>query len=457
MSSASHLERYTRLFSAFNRHRAAAPHFRAVRFRPGFESMEQQTLLSAVVPPAKLPGPAFVGDFDGQPDLLTIDAGSNDLTLTSDFNGPNPVTSTMSSGGVDPSVAFAFSTLSGFDNLVVGNTGDGVLALFQGTSKGLTLESALNVPGLQDAAAFLVSRVSSHEVQFYVLLKSQLQAPTATEGPFFVVLSNSVPGVPPILLPGSITSPPGQFAPSSQGSSGVAQLVPLQESSLALIGTLLPLNADAISSAPLPAGETQAVSALLSPASGPVSIGQSLLGREDRFELASAGNEVQRLTPVDHAPEPGNPSAAAWQRYTLGTGDALEQFDREHPDLYRRSSDDAPGTKASTGENEGERATSAGTVVFETSTATASHVAVADVACGAIDLLCGDDSLLESPKWWRDDATAPTELRPAPTRSELLPSLALTTVVAGCLYFGAAGERGRVNGRRTGTRRRHWI
>ena len=37
------------------------------------------------------PVTSFVGNFDGQTDLVTVNAGSNDLTLISDFNGPNAV------------------------------------------------------------------------------------------------------------------------------------------------------------------------------------------------------------------------------------------------------------------------------------------------------------------------------------------------------------------------------
>ena len=82
------------------------------------------------------PGPTFVGNFNGQTDLVTVNAGSNDLTLISGFNGPEPVTTTISSGGVDPATAFEFSSETGFDDLVVGNGGDGVLALFEGSSEG---------------------------------------------------------------------------------------------------------------------------------------------------------------------------------------------------------------------------------------------------------------------------------------------------------------------------------
>ena len=53
------------------------------------------------------------------------------LTLISDFNGSDPVTSTIASGGVDPDAAFAFGDGSGFEDLVVGNAGDGELSLFE--------------------------------------------------------------------------------------------------------------------------------------------------------------------------------------------------------------------------------------------------------------------------------------------------------------------------------------
>ncbi len=74
------------------------------------------------------PGPTFVGDFNGQTDLVTVNAGSNNLTLISDFDGADSVTTTISSGGVDPATAFEFSSDTGLDDLVVGNAGDGVLA-----------------------------------------------------------------------------------------------------------------------------------------------------------------------------------------------------------------------------------------------------------------------------------------------------------------------------------------
>src|SRR5262249_48207644 len=94
------------------------------------------------------PRPTFVGNFNGQPDLVTVKAGSNDLTLISGFTGSSPAISTIASGGVSPDTAFAFSSGSGFEDLVVGNEGDGALALFDGGAAGLSLMSVESEPGL---------------------------------------------------------------------------------------------------------------------------------------------------------------------------------------------------------------------------------------------------------------------------------------------------------------------
>src|SRR5262249_33007576 len=114
------------------------------------------------------PGPTFVGDIngDGALDLVTVNAGSSDLTLVSSFAGANPVTTAVSSGGIDPTTAFAFDS-DGFENLVVGNAGDGVLARFEGGPDGLTLASAASEPSLPEPSALIFSALSGGQVQFY--------------------------------------------------------------------------------------------------------------------------------------------------------------------------------------------------------------------------------------------------------------------------------------------------
>ena len=108
---------------------------------------------------------SFVGNFNGQHDLLSINAGSNDLTLISDFNRPDPVTTTIASGGVDPETAFAFSSEGGFDDLVVGNSGDGELALFEGGESGLDMISTEADPNLPSPTDLAFSAVTGGQVR----------------------------------------------------------------------------------------------------------------------------------------------------------------------------------------------------------------------------------------------------------------------------------------------------
>ena len=165
------------------------------------------------------PGPLFVGNFDGKPDLVTVNAGSNNLTLISDFMNADRTTIPISSGGTEPDAAFSFSFPgSVFDNLVVGNGGDGVLALFEGSEEGLTLTSSETNPDLPSPTALAFSALTGGKIQFYA-------ATAGREGATLVDL-------PLDLSLGGETQPPPP-------TNNLAQLVPLQQSSLAVVGTLL--------------------------------------------------------------------------------------------------------------------------------------------------------------------------------------------------------------------------
>ena len=113
------------------------------------------------------PVTSLVGGFGGQTDLVTVNAGSNDLTLISGFEGADAATSTLASGGIDPDTAFAFASGSGFEDLVVGNSGDGVLSLFEGGPAGLGLTSVTTEPNLPDPTALAFSALTGGQVQFY--------------------------------------------------------------------------------------------------------------------------------------------------------------------------------------------------------------------------------------------------------------------------------------------------
>ena len=71
--------------------------------------------------------------------LATLNAGSNDGTLITGLGSASPLTQTFATGGDRPTTGFAGDfNGNGFTDLVVGNNGDGHLALLLGGAGGLT-------------------------------------------------------------------------------------------------------------------------------------------------------------------------------------------------------------------------------------------------------------------------------------------------------------------------------
>ncbi len=355
------------------------------------------------------PGPTFVGDFSGQTDLVTVNAGSNDLTLISGFIGPDPVSTSIASDGVDPATAFEFSSDSGFDDLVVGNGGNGVLALFEGSAEGLTLSSSETVSDLPSPTSLAFASLSDGQVQFYA----------ATEG-------EEAAAIVALSLGGGAVS--ALSAPASLISSGVAQLVPLQESSLALVGTLLTVTIEsstggltnagefgAISALALSselstgeltnAGEIGAISALALSSAAPASLGQPVYSRgAGNGGLDSDGNDQQVVAPENAAATPGTPNNPAWQRYTLGTDEAIERFDREHPELAPGTNTAPSATDPDEAPNEAELAPEEGGAPGPNWISTVTQNLRVKAADTVIDRLCGHDRLEINRSWWREDA-----------------------------------------------------
>jgi hypothetical protein len=107
------------------------------------------------------PGPLFVDNFTGNPgqlDLVTINAGSNDLSLVPDINGGNVVAQSIPSGGVQPVAAVegSFGGTGGGNDLLVANNGDGHLALFLSGADGLTLAQTSEEPDLPNPSALAI-------------------------------------------------------------------------------------------------------------------------------------------------------------------------------------------------------------------------------------------------------------------------------------------------------------
>jgi hypothetical protein len=255
------------------------------------------------------PVTSFVGSFNGQPDLVTVNAGSNDLTLISNFEGSSPVVSTLASGGVDPTTAFDFAGGNGFEDLVVGNSGDGSLALFEGGPEGLSLASVESEPNLPEPTALAFSALPGGTVQFYA-------ATAGRESAELVALSLSIPSETVTSLSGSVPA------------STTVQLVALQETSLPLVATVLTLTLAVSGEEPgaVPA-ESEALGVVATVAGAGTSAGQGPISTA-RGVSATTGE-------TEGSDEAGPPTAAvlaalaAWERFVLGLDAALEELDRE--------------------------------------------------------------------------------------------------------------------------------
>jgi hypothetical protein len=260
------------------------------------------------------PVASLVGNFDGKPDLVTINAGSNDLTLVSGFEGADPVTSMVTSGGVDPTTAFAFAASNGFEDLVVGNGGDGVLALFEGGPNGLGLMSAETEPNLPDPTALAFAALSGGQVQFYA-------ATAGREAVELVALSLGIQ-----------TEANAPFGPPPAVET-VVQLVPLHEESLPVVATVLTLTISVANEEPTlgPAGAEGATVAAVVPGAG-IALGQGAAAPSGRGGGSPRADEPAQVDEVGaHAATPAPAAISVWERVVLGLDEALERFRRENP------------------------------------------------------------------------------------------------------------------------------
>jgi hypothetical protein len=255
------------------------------------------------------PGPTFVGNFTGQPDLVTLNAGSNDLTLISDFESSNPITTTIASGGVDPDAAFAFASPGGDEDLVVANAGDGALALYEGGPEGLELMSTESEPGLPAPTALAFSTLTGDQVQFYA-------ATAGRESAELVSLSLNVE-----------TSPAASSsAVSSTSSSPLVQIVALNDTSLPLVVTVLTLTIESSGTelGIVPSESEAASFATFLPGSSS-SLGQGLSSQGRAGIVEDAVAEADGVG-VEAGAVPGPTSL--WERFVLGVDEALEAFRR---------------------------------------------------------------------------------------------------------------------------------
>jgi hypothetical protein len=222
------------------------------------------------------------------------------------------VTSTLGSGGVDPTTAFAFAGGSGFEDLVVGNSGDGVLALFEGGPEGLSMASTASEPNLPEPTALAFAALSGGQVQFYA-------ATAGREAVELVALSLGIQTE----ANAPLASPPAVET--------VVQLVPLHETSLPLVATVLTLTIPVSNEEPThgPAEAEGAIVAAFQTGAG-ISLGQGPAAPSGR-----GGSGADEPAQADEAgvlaATPAPAAISVWERMVLGLDEALERFRRENP------------------------------------------------------------------------------------------------------------------------------
>ncbi len=132
-----------------------------------------------VFPVGTNPTALLVGQFTGGsgPDLVTVNSGSNDVTLISGIGTGQSVTQTISTGGIDPTAAIEVPfTGTGLDSIIVANNGDGNIALLQADENGLSLASVLSEPGLPNPSALALSSFSNSSAEFYAANEGESSA-----------------------------------------------------------------------------------------------------------------------------------------------------------------------------------------------------------------------------------------------------------------------------------------
>jgi hypothetical protein len=273
-----------------------------------------------VYPVGQAPTALFLGNFGGSGlGVATLNAGSNDGTLITGLPSENADTRTFATGGDRPTAGFAGDfTRDGFTDLVVGNNGDGRLALLLGGPNGLSLSQTLTSAEAPNPTGLSFAGVSNGILSFYVSTAGHEAAVN------LAFTLSGAPGAEPGA--GSVVVTPATGLPLAavlaQATSGsvqhVTQLVSLSGTTLELAGTVL--------TASVVTGSFEGGSSALAPASVSSSgLGQGQGPAQDR---ARGGSEAE----LPGEPERGQREALGdaaqlppWERLSMGLDRAWEQ------------------------------------------------------------------------------------------------------------------------------------
>jgi hypothetical protein len=262
-----------------------------------------------IYPVGTAPTTLLVGQFLGGPgqEVATVNSGSNTVTLISGVGTAAPAIQSIPSGGLDPGSAFAV-TLPGntLESLVVANGGDGNISLLSAGADGFALSSVVSSPAVPNPSALELAGFSGGEMEFYATSEGVESA--AVLG---FQLETSGGGTP--------TGAPGGSTVGLE-TGATAQLVSLNSTSLALVGTLLTVSINSPSEAEATAGGPAVAVAI---GTGP-SAGQSL-----RTSTDQSNGEVDETGGTDAPPSADAPVGSPWARYVTGADRALEQLRSE--------------------------------------------------------------------------------------------------------------------------------
>ena len=240
------------------------------------------------------PTQILLGNFSpgGGLDLVTVNSVSNDLTMISGVGTSSATMSTISSGGTDPTSALVVpSAGNGLDDLVVSNNADGNFSLFTGGDNGFNLSSVISSSGLPNPSGLALASFSNNGLEFYATNDGDASASVVG---FQLEESSAV------------------STASASGAS--ASLVSLNESSLALLGTMLTITLETTTSEE---GGVEAGAAV--GASGSGGAGQSLYSR------LSSQDEFGEMSEMPPLASPGVPVQASWSRFVTGVDQAIER------------------------------------------------------------------------------------------------------------------------------------
>jgi hypothetical protein len=279
-----------------------------------------QTKAVTTVPVGQAPSSLFLGSFNGLGQgLATINAGSNDGTLITGLGSGSQRTQTFPTGGDSPTSGFAGDfTGNGFTDLVVGNNGDGHLALLMGGSAGLSLSQTLTSAEAPNPTSLSFAGVSDGLLNFYVASAGREAAMSLA---FDLSGSpGSEPGVTTLAV-----APSGESslaAVLSQATSGSVQQV---SQLLSFTGTTLNLAATLLTVSVLPGNfESESGGGAVATA-GSIGLGQPVLQAQGKGGPNGSGEEPgAEEEGVAERSHTATETLPPWERLSIGLEQAWE-------------------------------------------------------------------------------------------------------------------------------------